>query len=107
MADSTGGGNLPIWSSGGRKLLYRGPDYQILAVSYTVKGELFTPGKGEVWSPPIAVTRFGIVTAWDLAPDGKRAAVISFVDDESQAPTHPVFLLNFADELQRRAAGAK
>ena len=45
---------------------------------------------------------------YDLAPDGKRLA--AFVADDASGeklPTHLTFLLNFSDELRRKAPGGK
>jgi Tol biopolymer transport system component len=45
---SNGGGTRPVWSPNGRDLLYQSGD-QIMAVSYTVKGDVFVPEKPRVW----------------------------------------------------------
>ena len=74
-----------------------------MAVSYTTKGESFVAGKPSLWSDVRAMD-FGTLKTWDIAPDGKRMAVfLSDITNEKQKPaTHLTFLLNFADELQRR-----
>jgi hypothetical protein len=49
------------------------------------------------------IAKLGL-TQWDLAPDGKRVAVLTPVPSAA-APTQEhevVFLLNFFDELRRR-----
>jgi hypothetical protein len=48
-------------------------------------------------------------TQWDLAPDGKRVAVVAPVDAaETPKQEHEVvFLQNFFDELRRRAPVGK
>jgi serine/threonine-protein kinase len=100
---STGGGQFPVWSRDGRELLYRNATNQIAAVSYTGRAESFTAGKPRLWSP-VTLPSFGNLSGWDLAPDGKRMAAVLTVAEESQAPaTHAVLLLNFLDELQRKA----
>jgi eukaryotic-like serine/threonine-protein kinase len=105
---STGGGNFPQWARDGRELLFETLDQHVMAVSYTAKGDSFAAGKPRVWSE----TRLRdtlIYSNYDLAPDGKRLA--AFVADDAngdKAPTHLTFLLNFFDELRRRApAGGK
>jgi hypothetical protein len=47
--------------------------------------------------------------SYDLAPDGKRIATFlaSEPTQAQKAPTHLTFLLNFFDELQRKAPGKK
>jgi hypothetical protein len=48
------------------------------------------------------------VATWDLAPDGKRLAVILPESYEKPRPlTHLTFLLNFSDEIQRRTTGGE
>ena len=47
-------------------------------------------------------------TNYDVAPDGKRLA--AFLADDANGekpPTHLTFLLNFFDELRRRAPASK
>jgi hypothetical protein len=45
---------------------------------------------------------------FDLAPDGRRFAVVRAEASEQKGPTQVTFVLNFFDELRRRApAGAK
>jgi hypothetical protein len=45
---------------------------------------------------------------YDIAPDGKRLAAIVADDVISEKlPTHLTFLLNFTDELRRRAPAGR
>ena len=74
-----------------------------MTVSYAVNGSTFVADKPRVW---IAALRFGGVDgdSWDLAPDGKRVAVV-IPEGSAQAPQQEhviVMLQNFADELRRR-----
>jgi serine/threonine-protein kinase len=94
---SNNGGIMPRWSRSGHELVYQWDD-QLLAVSYTVKGGAFDAEKPRVW-----VHQLG-GTVWDLAPDGKRVAVLTPVTTgEAPKPEHEVvFLQNFFDELRRR-----
>jgi Tol biopolymer transport system component len=96
---STGGGILPGWSRDRRELVYETPDGRVMAVGYTARGDSFAPGKLRVWSETRLQPILGSNTNYDLAPDGKRLAAI-LADDEA---THLTFLLNFSDELRRRA----
>jgi serine/threonine-protein kinase len=102
---SNGGGTLPVWSPNGRDLLYQSND-QIMTVRYTVKGDAFVPEKPRVWIAKLgaAVDLFYTGRQWDLAPDGKRVAVITPVEaPEAPKPDHTVvFLLNFFDYLRQR-----
>jgi len=94
---SNGGGTDSRWSRNGHELLYRSGD-QIMAASYTVKGDTFVAEKPRVW-----VAKLG-GTIWDLAPDGKRALVLTPVES-AEAPKQEhevVFLENFFDYLRQR-----
>jgi len=87
----------PVWSRNGRELIYRAGD-QLMAVRYSVNGDSFVAEKPRVW-----IDKLG-GTDWDLAPDGKRLAVLMPVAAaEASKPEHEVtILLNFFDELRRR-----
>jgi Tol biopolymer transport system component len=94
---SNSGGTGPRWSGTRHELLYQSGD-QIMAASYTVKGDTFVADKPRVWIAKLGGTQ------WDLAPDGKRVAVLTPVET-AEAPKQEhevVFLLNFFDELKRR-----
>jgi WD40 repeat protein len=102
----------PIWSRNGHELLYLSGD-QIMAASYAVKGETFVAAKPRVWIAKAGLTSTylnamaaggSVPGMWDLAPDGKRAAVVTPVESAG-APKQEhevVFLENFIDELRRR-----
>ena len=97
---STGGGSFPLWSRDGRQLFFEALDQRVvMAVSYSAKGDSFAPGKPRVWSET-RLLNLGPISVYDLAPDGKRLAAM-LANDE--APTHLTVLLNFFDELRRRA----
>jgi Tol biopolymer transport system component len=103
---STGGGTFPLWSRDGRELILETLDYRVMAVSYTAKGDSFAAGKPRVWTET-RLRGIGIISNYDLAPDGKRlAAMVADLDDD-KPPTHLTFLLNFFDELRRRAPASK
>ena len=94
---SNNGGELPRWSGGRHELVYRSGD-QLMSVRYSVIGDGFVAEKPRVW-----ISKLG-GTAWDLAPDGKRVAVM-IPEASAQAPQQErviVMLMNFADELRRR-----
>jgi hypothetical protein len=94
-----------VWSPNGRDLLYQSGE-QIMAVSYTVKGDAFVPEKPRVWNAKLGAAVDPNVTGmqWALAPDGKRVAVITPVEArEAPQPEHTVvFLQNFFDYLRQR-----
>jgi serine/threonine-protein kinase len=100
---STGGGNFPIWSRNGRELFFLGLDQRIRVVGYTASSNSFAPGTPRVWSE-LRVVDLGVNSAYDLAPDGKRFAVI--LDAEQTGESKPIpsvtVLVNFFNELRRR-----
>jgi Tol biopolymer transport system component len=106
---SNNGGTFPLWSPNGHDLLYQSGDKtgdQIMAVVYTAKGDRFVAEKPRVWLAKLGGFRAGFGTAWDLAPDGKRVAVVTPAETPG-APKqdhHVAMLLNFLDELRRRGA---
>ena len=61
---------MPHWSGSGHELVYQSDD-QLLAVSYRVEGATFDAQKPRVWIHQLGGT------VWDLAPDGKRVAVLA------------------------------
>jgi dipeptidyl aminopeptidase/acylaminoacyl peptidase len=99
---SNNGGTQAVWSRNGHDLLYQSGD-QIMAVSYTLKGDSFVPDKPRVWLAKLGGNE------WDLAPDGKRVAVVMPVGTpEAPKQDHEVvFLENFFDYLRRRVPFSK
>jgi len=78
-----------------------------MAVGHTAKRDSFAAGKARIWTE----TRLRGISGFsknDLAPDGKRL-VAMLADDANGArpPTTPTFLLNFEDELRRRAPASQ
>jgi hypothetical protein len=85
------------------ELFYVSLDNRIMVVDYTVNGASFASGKPRLWSEKQIYMPGN--TNLTLAPDGKHFAV--FPIPEGAAPekgsVHVMFLLNFFDELRRRA----
>ena len=100
---SMSGGAMPVWSRDGRELLFQTLDQRVMTVGYTTQGDSFAAAKPRVWTEARLRT-IGVPSTYDLAPDGKRLA--AFVADDGRGeklPTHLTFLLNFFDELRRKA----
>ena len=100
---STAEGRFPIWSRNGKDLFYVTIDGHIMVAPYTVSGQSFLPGKPRLWAEP-AIYMMGNSQFLDLAPDGKRFAVLPAADAAGgeKSTLHITFLLNFFDELKRR-----
>ena len=97
---SNGGSRGPFhmaWSPSGHEFYYQSGD-QIMAVSYSVKGNEFIHEKPRPW-----ISKLGGFQ-WDLDPNGKRIAVITSVapPQTPQQDHTVVFLLNFLDYLKQQ-----
>jgi serine/threonine-protein kinase len=101
---SNSGGQMPIWSRNGRELFFQNLDNRIMVTDYEAKNESFVAGKPRLWSDQQFHDLNGILN-YDLAPDGMRFAIFPNVNApaEEKGPVHVTFLLNFFDELRRRA----
>jgi len=104
---SNNGGAEPHWSRTAHELIYLAGD-QLMAVSYSVNGDTFVADKPRVWIPELGGADTSGAT-WDLAPDGKRVAVlVSQVPAQGPQREHEIVMLqNFADELRRRVPVGK
>jgi len=95
---SNNGGTQPVWSPNGRDLLYQSGD-QIMAVSYSDKGDQFVAEKPRLW-----LAKLEGATGWDLHPDGKRVAVIT--PASTSGTEHEIAMWqNFSDYLRQRVPG--
>jgi Tol biopolymer transport system component len=105
---SNSGGVYPEWSRDGHELFFRTEDNQIMVASYTVKGDSFVADKPRVWSEK-RIANVGISPNYDLAPDGKRIAVLMPIEtaEGQKAQSHVIFLENFFDELRRKVPVGK
>ena len=76
-----------------------------MTVGYTVNGDAFIPEKPRVWAAKLGGLASNGSRRFDVASDGKRLAVLTPVEPV-QAPKvdhDVVIVLNFLDELRRRA----
>jgi Tol biopolymer transport system component len=105
---SIGGGHFPIWSRNGQELFFVGPDQRIRVTDYTASGISFSPGTPRLWSEK-RLGDLGVNSPYDLAPDGKRFAVVLDPEeaDASKQITNVTILVNFFDELRRRVSAPK
>ena len=99
---STDGGTYPLWSSNGHELFYVTLDHRILVLEYRVDGDVFYPGKPRVWSDN-QIFYSGVMNI-DIAPDGKRFAVLALPPSPNQQKNsvRVAMLLNYENELKRR-----
>jgi eukaryotic-like serine/threonine-protein kinase len=98
---STGGGTTPIWSQTSSQLFFEKTGGVIMVADYVVKGDSFMVEKVRQWSDKSAFEP-GQGRNLDLASDGKFL-IFDRPVGAPQPVTHLTFLLNFFDELRRRA----
>jgi serine/threonine-protein kinase len=98
---SIGGGAYPTWSKKQSELFFRSGEGMMVA-SYNTDGEAFVASKPRLWAAKNDLGEF-----FDLAPDGKRFAMVQPEASEQKGSTHITFLLNFFDELRRRVPPSK
>jgi Tol biopolymer transport system component len=100
---SSSGGAHPMWSRTSRELFYTNLDNRIMVADYAAAADSFMAGKPRLWSNT-QIRDTGGPTNLDLAPDGKRFVVFPAPEGPAQAGSvHITFLLNFFDEVRRRA----
>jgi eukaryotic-like serine/threonine-protein kinase len=96
---SAGGGVQPLWTKGGRELVYlAGPTMnRFMAVEIAVEGDALRPGKPQlVFEMPVA---HPTEARWyDVSADGNRFVVLA-PDDEIL--THVTLVFSFFDEVRR------
>ena len=98
---SAGGGRLPVWSRNRPELFY-GNNEGIMVANYIVEGGVFVPNKSRLWAGKKDLGYF------DLSPDGNRFVVAEEEPSQQKEPPRVNLLLNFFDELRRRApAGSR
>ena len=99
---SAAGGTNSVWSKSARELAYVTRDNRLMMVSYGINGDTFIPGKPRLWS----TQQLSIPTGgqnMDLAPDGKRFAVLLAEPAPAEQRSSGVnLLLNFFDDLKQR-----
>jgi serine/threonine-protein kinase len=105
---SSGGGTMPVWSKDGSELFYRTEDNRIMVATYAVHGNTFIVDKPHLWSET-RLSNTGLTPNFDLAPDGKRFAVLMPAQGPEPAAvqSHVTLMMNFFDELRRIAPATK
>jgi len=103
---SVGGARYPIWSHDGRHLFYLASDSRLTETDCTATSDTIACSNTRRWSDrqwtdPIQ----GPLPNVDLAPDDRRFLVVEYGGAGTGQPgaVRVTFLLNFLDELRRRA----
>ena len=104
---STAGGAYPVWSRNGRELFFQDlGSHRMMAATYSASGGSFSAGTPRTWSDN-RLLELGVHQSYDVAPEGGRLAVVLYADGTAEwnRALKVTFLLNFLDELRRRAIG--
>jgi serine/threonine-protein kinase len=106
---SNGGGSYPMWSRTAHELFFETPDAHVMVAPYSVTNDSFVAEKPRLWSPKALANMVNSVKNVELAPDGKRVAALmpAATPEDPSTQNHVTFLLNFFDELERRAPAQK
>ena len=74
----------------------------MMVAAYETQGDSFLAGKPRLWSET-AFSNFSTMSNFDIAPDGKRFAVIMASEKLGKPQNELTVLLNFFTEVRRRA----
>jgi hypothetical protein len=103
---SEGGGRVPRWALSGGVLFYSTEDQRLMAASYKIGAEGFKAGKPhQWWAGRLADT--GVLPGFDVAPDGRVLALLPAVRPDEREPPQVRVMLNFPEELGRRASARR
>ena len=106
---STSGGGEPLWSPNGRELFYRWqtPDRQQFfsaAVTSVAPFRIDTPRlmfENKTFEYDNTVP----IRSWNISPDGQRFLLLRFAPSTDKPVTSMHVVLNWTEELKRRASG--
>jgi eukaryotic-like serine/threonine-protein kinase len=96
---STAGGTEPVWSRDGREIFYRSED-RMMAARVLPGGTFSVETPRVLFEGHFVPTRRG-EAAYDVLPDGQQFLMVQ--PDERSVPTHLNLVLQFSEELKRRA----
>jgi len=102
---STEGGTEPLWNPNGRELFYRSGD-KMMAAEITTQPS-FSAGQPKVLFEGHYQSAPGTFPNYDVSPDGQRFLMLKASEQEAAAPTQINVVLNWFEELKRRAPRAK
>jgi len=101
---------MPKWSKNGKEIFFRTLEVsRIMVATYRATGQSFEADKPVLWSEGQFTNR-GTSRNFDLAPDGKRFAVLRAPESEAGGNNRTdrfVMILNVFEELRRRVPAGK
>ena len=100
---STHGGTVAAWARDGRRLFYQTADQRIMVVDWSVSEGVSQPAQPRFWTDT-RLADVGLAPSFDVAPDGRVAALMIPPRSASRRPANQVTLvLNLFTELRLRA----
>ena len=103
---SDDGGSYPAWSRHGHEIYFwqvddQQPGSRLMVASWQARDGAFVAEKPRPWTGRTMVS-FSTTRSYDPAPDGRIVALMP-ADGPAAGQDRVIFLLNFFDELRRRA----
>jgi serine/threonine-protein kinase len=97
-------GGYPAWSRNRHELFFwqNAPHPHLMVAAFEARGDSFVAEKPRVWSEQVPAF-FPATKFYDPAPDGKSVVALMRADTPEERHDRVIFLLNFFDELRRRA----
>ena len=100
---STHGGTVAAWAPDGRRLFYQTADQRIMVVDWAVSDGVSLPAQPRLWIDT-QLADVGLGPGFDVAPDGRVAALLSPPRSAGRQPANQVTLVfNLFTELRLRA----
>jgi serine/threonine-protein kinase len=101
------GGTYPAWSRNGHEIFFwqfdeHHPKNELMVAPYHAHGDLLKADRPRPWSGRTMAV-FSTTRSYDPAPDGSHIVALVPADAPAADEGRVVFLLNFFDELRRRA----
>jgi Tol biopolymer transport system component len=105
---STDGGWIPEWSPNGRDLLYETNDDRLMAVGYRVEHGTFVAEPPRQWTTQ-QLGDAGVFPSFAVAHDADHVLALlpAARPEDRQTANHVTVVLNFFDEVRRRAGEAR
>ena len=91
-----------MWSRTGRQLFFETLDNRLMVAAYTTQGNSFVAETPHAWSERRLYNLANASRNLDLAPDGKRFAVLLPAEQAGLSRSRVTFIENFIDELQQK-----
>lgn len=99
---SNGGGVVAHWAKDGKRIFYRTIDQRLMVADIATSGAALRSQAPRLWvDGRLADT--GVLPNFDVAPDGRVAALVSPPQAPQQDEHHITFVMDFLAEVRRRA----